>query len=371
MRSNSALRHAFMLAFSWRSAADAAALEEVVVRPSLRGESCATCPRAPPCSMRATLEGRACSTCRTCSGSCPTSTGRRARRGRAIFQLRGIGELEQFQGAPNPSVGFLIDDIDFSGIGMPATLVRCRAQVEVLRGPQGTTYGANALAGLITVHTRAPSASPELRMRGDGRRLRYARRRRESSAVRVGDWQTALALVAQQLSRATDSATMRFCAATTPTATTRRSARPARVRSRPRICARRHRAVRRPRQRLRRVRDRQFAHHAFRQAGRDAQRSVRLRDACANTTASRPSSRASARDVQRFAHRLFVRRRLGQRCASGASRAVRLHFQRFGANGAPGARICARSMPARRSVGRPLGGRALWARRHARRRTIS
>ena len=38
------------------------------------------------------------------------------------FQLRGIGELEQYQGAPNPSVGFLIDDIDLSGVGMPATL---------------------------------------------------------------------------------------------------------------------------------------------------------------------------------------------------------------------------------------------------------
>src|ERR1039457_2037751 len=38
------------------------------------------------------------------------------------FQLRGIGELEQYQGAPNPSVGFLIDDIDFSGLGSAATL---------------------------------------------------------------------------------------------------------------------------------------------------------------------------------------------------------------------------------------------------------
>src|SRR5690606_10894924 len=37
------------------------------------------------------------------------------------FQLRGIGELEQYQGAPNPSVGFLVDDFDFSGVGMPAT----------------------------------------------------------------------------------------------------------------------------------------------------------------------------------------------------------------------------------------------------------
>jgi len=38
------------------------------------------------------------------------------------FQIRGIGELQQYQGAPNPSVGFLIDDIDFSGLGTAATL---------------------------------------------------------------------------------------------------------------------------------------------------------------------------------------------------------------------------------------------------------
>jgi len=71
------------------------------------------------------------------------------------FQLRGIGELEQYEGAPNPSVGFLIDDIDFSGLGGAATLFDV-AQVEVLRGPQGTRYGANALAGLIYVTSAAP-----------------------------------------------------------------------------------------------------------------------------------------------------------------------------------------------------------------------
>ncbi|MEM9056870.1 MAG: TonB-dependent receptor, partial [Pseudomonadota bacterium] len=72
------------------------------------------------------------------------------------FQIRGIGERSQYEGAPNPSVGFLIDDIDFSGIGMVSTLFDV-SQVEVLRGSQGTRYGANALAGLINVRTRAPT----------------------------------------------------------------------------------------------------------------------------------------------------------------------------------------------------------------------
>jgi len=63
------------------------------------------------------------------------------------FQLRGVGELEQYQGAPNPSVGFLVDEIDFSGIGMVATLFDVD-QVEVLRG----------LPSFVLLAVRAPLA---------------------------------------------------------------------------------------------------------------------------------------------------------------------------------------------------------------------
>ena len=82
--------------------------------------------------------------------------GHRAR----YLQIRGVGELEQYQGAPNPSVGFLIDDIDFSGIGTIATTFDIE-RIEVLRGPQGTRYGANALAGLVYVQSTSPSGERE------------------------------------------------------------------------------------------------------------------------------------------------------------------------------------------------------------------
>ncbi|MFZ1624703.1 MAG: TonB-dependent receptor plug domain-containing protein, partial [Gammaproteobacteria bacterium] len=75
------------------------------------------------------------------------------------FQIRGTGELEQYDGAPNPSVGVVIDDIDLSGIGAVATTFDLQ-DIEVLRGPQGVRYGANALAGLIYVQSKAPSLTP-------------------------------------------------------------------------------------------------------------------------------------------------------------------------------------------------------------------
>ena len=72
------------------------------------------------------------------------------------FQLRGVGELEQYEGSPNPSIGFIVDDIDFSGLGSIGTLFDIE-RVEVLRGPQGTRYGANALGGLIYMRSMAPT----------------------------------------------------------------------------------------------------------------------------------------------------------------------------------------------------------------------
>ncbi len=72
-----------------------------------------------------------------------------------FFQIRGIGELEQYETAPNPSVGLYYDDIDLSGIGSVAPLFDI-AQIEVLRGPQSVLFGANALAGVINLVSNDP-----------------------------------------------------------------------------------------------------------------------------------------------------------------------------------------------------------------------
>ncbi len=76
------------------------------------------------------------------------------------IQIRGMGERDEYTGAPNPSVGYAIDDIDFSGIGMAGSLFDVK-QVEILRGSQSTRYGASALAGLINIQSNEPTALSE------------------------------------------------------------------------------------------------------------------------------------------------------------------------------------------------------------------
>jgi len=70
-----------------------------------------------------------------------------ASRGRFV-QIRGIGERSQFAEPINPSVSFIVDDFDFSGLAA-AGIIFDTQQLEVYRGPQATLFGAGALAGAV------------------------------------------------------------------------------------------------------------------------------------------------------------------------------------------------------------------------------
>ena len=82
-----------------------------------------------------------------------------ASRGRFI-QIRGIGERSEFQESIISSVGLIIDGIDMTGLATAATTLDVD-QIEVLRGPQGTLYGANGLAGIINIVSNQPTRATE------------------------------------------------------------------------------------------------------------------------------------------------------------------------------------------------------------------
>ena len=137
------------------------ALEEVVISASLRNLPLRELPQSATVLDRDTLQAAGVQHFEDVIGLIPGLSWASGTSRPRYFQIRGIGETEQYQGAPNPSVGFLIDDIDFSGVGMPATLFDLD-RIEVLRGPSSTVYGANALAGLISVRSRDPGRAFEL-----------------------------------------------------------------------------------------------------------------------------------------------------------------------------------------------------------------
>jgi len=79
-----------------------------------------------------------------------------------LLAIRGISNGNQY--AP-PTVGVVVDDIPYGsttglgGRGQPDIDPGDLARVEVLRGPQGTLYGANSMGGLLKFVTTDPSVS--------------------------------------------------------------------------------------------------------------------------------------------------------------------------------------------------------------------
>jgi outer membrane receptor protein involved in Fe transport len=85
-----------------------------------------------------------------------------ASRGRYI-QIRGVGLRSQFVDPINPSVGLVIDGINYSGLGGSSLLFDID-QVEIYRGPQGTRFGADSMAGMIQMQSANATSDPSLKL---------------------------------------------------------------------------------------------------------------------------------------------------------------------------------------------------------------
>ena len=73
----------------------------------------------------------------------------------SIF-LRGVGTAS-FSIAGEPSVSTVVDGVVFARSGEAFSDLVDIAQLEVLRGPQGTLFGKNASAGVINITTKQPT----------------------------------------------------------------------------------------------------------------------------------------------------------------------------------------------------------------------
>ena len=136
---------------------DRAVIEEVVVYGDLRDQSIDTTSLSvsviDPEATRSTVVNHLEEVLGWIPNVNSSSGGSRAR----FLQIRGIGERGQFAEPLNPSVGMLLDGVDLSGIGTVASTYDVE-QIEVFRGPQGTLYGANALAGIVNQVTNNPTS---------------------------------------------------------------------------------------------------------------------------------------------------------------------------------------------------------------------
>ncbi|MFK8053882.1 MAG: TonB-dependent receptor [Woeseiaceae bacterium] len=151
-----------LLSSSSLAASDEDRLDEIVVSADYQGRILTDVPSSITALDKATIEEAAQTHFEELVSLIPNLNWAGGSNRARYFQLRGIGERSQYEGAPNPSVGFIIDDIDFSGIGGVATTWDME-QIEVLRGPQATRYGANALAGLIYLRSVAPTDTFDMR----------------------------------------------------------------------------------------------------------------------------------------------------------------------------------------------------------------
>ena len=84
-------------------------------------------------------------------------------------------------------VGFYVDGVYYGRPGQSQFDLIDLAQIEVLRGPQGTLFGKNTTAGALNITTREPSFEPELTVEGNIGNYQYHQVRATGSIPIVAD----------------------------------------------------------------------------------------------------------------------------------------------------------------------------------------
>ena len=136
---------------------------EIVVTATRRNEALSDVPLAVSAVTAETLQNSGASDIRALTQLSPSllvfSTSSEAGAGRA--NIRGIGTVGDNPGLES-SVAVFIDGVYRSRTGVGLTELGAIDRIEVLRGPQGTLFGRNASAGLISIITAKPKFRTEV-----------------------------------------------------------------------------------------------------------------------------------------------------------------------------------------------------------------
>jgi iron complex outermembrane receptor protein len=82
--------------------------------------------------------------------------------------VRGIGNNGFNTDGIDGSVGVFVDGVYSGRPGMVSTDFNDIAQVDLLRGPQGTLFGKNTTAGAVIINTQKPTFTPQLNAEASG-----------------------------------------------------------------------------------------------------------------------------------------------------------------------------------------------------------
>jgi iron complex outermembrane receptor protein len=136
---------------------------DIIVTATRRNEALSDVPMAVSAVTAQTLENTGANDIRQLNQVAPSllvsSTSSEA--GAGVARIRGIGTVGDNPGLES-SVGVFIDGVYRSRAGVALTELGPLDRIEVLRGPQGTLFGRNTSAGLISIITAKPRFDPEV-----------------------------------------------------------------------------------------------------------------------------------------------------------------------------------------------------------------
>ena len=141
--------------------ADDAGPAEIIVTAQKRSERLQDVPVAVSVISGASLEAKGGVNIESAQYLVPTLNFRKS--GAAINQslfLRGVG-TSTFSIAGEPSVSTVVDGVVYSRAGEAFSDLVDIERIEVLRGPQGTLFGKNASAGVVSIITKKPTRDLE------------------------------------------------------------------------------------------------------------------------------------------------------------------------------------------------------------------